>query len=156
MRAAWQKSIRFGWRRLPAGYARSTTSIRIGRRHPAQVSAFERVTLYGLTVMPKRRVYYGTHQSKEAREIFIRSALVAGEYVTQAPFYRHNRKLIADVAALEHKTRRPDVLVDEERDFRVLRRPHPGGDMQRRSIRKMAQAGRAGKPRACSILPGNT
>mgnify|MGYP006193947277 FL=1 len=80
---------------------------------PAQVSAFERVTLYGLTIVPKRRIYYGTINPKEAREIFIRSALVAGEYLTQAPFYQHNRKLIADVAALEHKTRRPDVLVDE-------------------------------------------
>lgn len=80
---------------------------------PAQVSAFERITLYGLTIMPKRRIHYGAINPKEAREIFIRSALVAGEYVTQAPFYQHNRKLIADVAALEHKTRRPDVLVDE-------------------------------------------
>ncbi|HEV7930586.1 MAG TPA: ATP-dependent RNA helicase HrpA, partial [Nitrosospira sp.] len=83
----------------------------------AQVSAFERVTLYGLTVMPKRRVYYGNINPGEGREIFIRAALVAGEYATQAPFFRHNRDLIADVAALEHKTRRPDVLVGEERIF---------------------------------------
>jgi len=83
----------------------------------AQVSAFERVTLYGLTVMPKRRVYYGNINPREAREIFIREALVAGEYACRAPFFRHNRELIADVAALEHKTRRPDVLVGEERIF---------------------------------------
>ncbi|SFH50380.1 ATP-dependent helicase HrpA [Nitrosospira sp. Nsp14] len=83
----------------------------------AQVSAFERVTLYGLTVTPKRRVYYGNINPREAREIFIRAALVAGEYTTQSPFFRHNRELIADVAALEHKTRRPDVLVGEERIF---------------------------------------
>ncbi|SOD41647.1 ATP-dependent RNA helicase HrpA [Nitrosovibrio sp. Nv4] len=83
----------------------------------AQVSAFERVTLYGITVVPKRRVYYGNINPAEAREIFIRSALVAGEYITQAPFFEHNRKLIADVAALEHKTRRPDVLVDDTEIF---------------------------------------
>ncbi|ODT64603.1 MAG: ATP-dependent RNA helicase HrpA [Nitrosomonadales bacterium SCN 54-20] len=83
----------------------------------AQVSAFERVTLYGLTVVPKRRVYYGNINPREAREIIIRSALVAGEYVTQAPFFEHNHELIANVAALEHKTRRPDVLVDEQEIF---------------------------------------
>ncbi|MDQ3185225.1 MAG: ATP-dependent RNA helicase HrpA, partial [Pseudomonadota bacterium] len=86
-------------------------------KKPAQVSAFERVTLYGLTVMPKRRVYYGAINPKEAREMFIRSALAAGEYETQAPFFEHNRKLIATVAALEHKARRPDVLVNEAEIF---------------------------------------
>lgn len=86
-------------------------------KQPAQVAAYERVTLYGLTVVPKRRVYYGTINPKEAREIFIRSALAAGEYVTQAPFFEHNRKLIATVEALEHKARRQDVLVDEEEIF---------------------------------------
>ncbi|SEO46367.1 ATP-dependent RNA helicase HrpA [Nitrosovibrio sp. Nv6] len=93
----------------------------------AQVSAFERVTLYGLTVVPKRRVYYGNINPGEAREIFIRSALVAGEYVTQAPFFEHNRKLIADVAALEHKTRRPDVLVDDAEIFAFYDAIIPGG-----------------------------
>jgi ATP-dependent helicase HrpA len=83
----------------------------------AQVSAFERVTLYGLTVMPKRRVYYGAINPREAREIFIRSALVSGDYITHAPFFEHNRKLIAEVAALEHKARRPDVLVNEQEIF---------------------------------------
>jgi ATP-dependent helicase HrpA len=83
----------------------------------AQVSAFERLTLYGLTVVPKRRVYYGTINPTEAHEIFIRSALVAGEYSTQAPFFEHNAQLIAEVSALEHKTRRPDVLVNEHEIF---------------------------------------
>jgi ATP-dependent helicase HrpA len=83
----------------------------------AQVSAFERITLYGLTIVPKRRIYYGAINPKEAREIFIRSALVAGDYATPAPFVEHNRKLIAEVAALEHKTRRQDVLVNEQEIF---------------------------------------
>ncbi|MDE2367294.1 MAG: ATP-dependent RNA helicase HrpA, partial [Betaproteobacteria bacterium] len=84
---------------------------------PAQVSAYERVTLYGLTVVPKRRVYYGAINPREAREIFIRSALVAGEFATQAPFFEHNRKLVESITALEHKARRPDVLVDETAIF---------------------------------------
>jgi ATP-dependent helicase HrpA len=93
----------------------------------AQVSAFERVTLYGLTVVPKRRVYYGAINPKEAREIFIRSALVAGDYATQAPFFEHNRQLIAEVAALEHKTRRQDVLVNEQEIFAFYDGIIPGG-----------------------------
>ncbi|MDP1558259.1 MAG: ATP-dependent RNA helicase HrpA [Nitrosomonas sp.] len=83
-------------------------------KQPAQVTACERVTLYGLTVVPKRRVNYGVINPKEAREIFIRSALVVGEYVTKAPFFEHNRQLINEVEELEHKARRQDVLVDEQ------------------------------------------
>ncbi len=83
----------------------------------AQVTAYERVTLYGLTVMPKRRVHYGSINAQESREIFIRMALVAGEYVTNAKFFEHNNLLIKEIEALEHKTRRQDVLVDEQEIF---------------------------------------
>ncbi len=86
-------------------------------KQPAQVAAYERVTLYGLTIVPKRRVAYGRINPKEAREIFIRNALVAGEYVTKAPFFEHNRKLIEEIEELEHKARRQDVLVDEQEIF---------------------------------------
>jgi ATP-dependent helicase HrpA len=80
----------------------------------AMVSAYERVTLYGLTIVPKRRVHYGPINPKEAREIFIRGALVAGEFDTRAAFLGHNQRLISEVEALEHKARRRDVLVNEE------------------------------------------
>ncbi len=83
----------------------------------AQVTAYERVTLYGLTVMPKRRVHYGSINAQESREIFIRMALVAGEYVTNAKFFEHNNALIKEIEALEHKTRRQDILVDEQEIF---------------------------------------
>ncbi|MBL8496524.1 ATP-dependent RNA helicase HrpA [Nitrosomonas sp. JL21] len=83
----------------------------------AQVVAYERVTLYGLTIVPKRPVHYGPINPREAREIFIRSALVSGEYLTQAPFFAHNQHLIHDIEELEHKARRQDVLVDEEEIF---------------------------------------
>ena len=80
-----------------------------------EVVASERVTLYGLTVLPRRPVAYGRIAPEEAREIFIRSALVAQEIGSfTAPFFVHNQKLIREVAELEHKSRRQDVLVDDE------------------------------------------
>ncbi|HLE66477.1 MAG TPA: ATP-dependent RNA helicase HrpA, partial [Burkholderiales bacterium] len=83
----------------------------------ALVVAYERVTLYGLTVVAKRRVHYGPINPEEARRIFIRSGLAAGDYVTRAPFFEHNRRLVAEIQELEHKARRRDVLVDEETVF---------------------------------------
>ncbi len=80
----------------------------------AMVVAFERVTLYGLTIVPKRRVHYGPIDPKGAREIFIRRALAAGDYETRAKYYEYNQQLIKDVQELEHKARRRDVLVDEQ------------------------------------------
>ncbi len=80
----------------------------------ARVSAYERVTLYGLTLVPRRPVHYGPINPKEAREVFIRGALVAGEFDTRAPFLAHNRGLLKEIEALEHKARRRDVLVNEE------------------------------------------
>lgn len=83
----------------------------------AQVAAWERSTLYGLVINPKRRIHYGPMDVETSRGIFIRQALVAGEFNTPAPFFEHNRKLIHDIEALEHKARRPDVLVDDELIF---------------------------------------
>jgi ATP-dependent helicase HrpA len=83
----------------------------------AQVVAYERTTLYGLTLNPRRRVHYGSIDVKKSREIFLRAALVAGEYESKAPFAAHNRKLLQDIRELEHKSRRQDVLVDEEKMF---------------------------------------
>lgn len=86
-------------------------------RKTAQVVAWERVSLYGLTIVPKRRVHYGPIAPTEAREIFIREALANMEFDTRAPFFEANRRLIAEVEALEHKARRQDVLVDEHQLF---------------------------------------
>lgn len=83
----------------------------------AEVAAYEKVTLYGLTIEPKRKVNYGSINPIEAREIFIRYALVQGEYYCRAPFFEHNQKLIGEIEALEHKARRQDILVDEEQLF---------------------------------------
>jgi len=80
----------------------------------AQVAAFERSTLFGILLNPKKRVHYGPMNVEESRKVFIRQALVEGEFNTMAPFFAHNQKLIHDIEALEHKSRRPDVLVDDE------------------------------------------
>ena len=82
-----------------------------------EVIASERVTLYGLTVLPRRPVSYGRIAPEEAREIFIRSALVAQECDLKADFFVHNKKLIKEITELEHKSRRQDVLVDDEALF---------------------------------------
>ncbi|PSJ81019.1 ATP-dependent RNA helicase HrpA [Neisseria iguanae] len=79
-----------------------------------EVVAGERVTLYGLTVLPRRPTAYGKVAPEEAREIFIRGALVAQETDLKADFFIHNKKLIREVAELEHKARKQDVLVDDE------------------------------------------
>jgi ATP-dependent helicase HrpA len=80
----------------------------------AQVVASERGTLYGLPVYADRRVHYGPVDPKLARGIFLRSALVEGDYETKAPFFAHNQRLVREIERLEHKSRRPDILVDDE------------------------------------------
>jgi ATP-dependent helicase HrpA len=75
--------------------------------------ASERVSLYGLTLAPRRRVSYGRVDPAAAHEVFIREALVPGALATKGAFLAHNRRLVAEVAALEHKARRQDVLVDD-------------------------------------------
>ena len=80
----------------------------------AEVVALERATLYGLVVYSGRKVNYGLVDPQAAREVFIREALVAGEWDAAVPFLAANRKLVRQVEELEHKARRQDVLVDDE------------------------------------------
>ena len=81
-------------------------------RH-GDVVAFERATLYGLVVFSGRRVPFAKADPVLARQIFIREALVEGQWQTPLAFMSANKKLIAQVMELEHKSRRQDVLVDE-------------------------------------------
>ena len=80
----------------------------------AEVVALERATLYGMVVYSGRRINYGKVDPQAAREIFIREGLVGGEWETQLPFLAANQKLVRQVEELEHKSRRQDVLVDDE------------------------------------------
>jgi len=83
-------------------------------KRPGRVIALEQVTLFGLPIITQRRVAYGPIDPLASREIFIRSALVQGDYVTKAPFFQHNCALIEEIEEIEHKTRRRDILVDEQ------------------------------------------
>jgi ATP-dependent helicase HrpA len=102
----------------------------------AQVVALERGTLYGLPLYTNRRVHYGPLDIELSRGIFIRSALVEGAFDTRAPFFAHNRRLVAEIERMEHKSRRPDILVDDELihafyDERVPQGIHNGADFER-------------------------
>lgn len=86
-----------------------------------EVVATEQVVLYGLIIVPKRRVSFGKIDMDLSHEIFIREALVAGELNTKAEFIHKNRKLLLDIEELEAKSRRKDLLVDEEQLFEFYR-----------------------------------
>ena len=83
----------------------------------SSVMAFEKATLFGLTIVPRRRVGYGKIKPQEAREIFIRTGLVDGEFETNSKFFQHNRSLVAELEALQQRTRRVDILIDEQTQF---------------------------------------
>lgn len=83
-------------------------------QRPTQVVADEKSSLYGMVVTPKKRVNFGPIDPIVSRQLFIRHALVYGEYKCDADFFKHNRELIEEVENLEAKARRRDILVDEE------------------------------------------
>ncbi|MGP3954215.1 ATP-dependent RNA helicase HrpA [Streptomyces sp. 7N604] len=83
----------------------------------AAVMAYERVTLYGVPVVAQRKVNYGRIDPETSRELFIRNALVEGDWRTHHQFFHDNRKLLGEVEELEHRARRRDILVDDETLF---------------------------------------
>ena len=96
-------------------------------RDSAHVIASERVTLFGLVIVPRRRVHYGPIDPKASREIFIRAALVNGDFNTDAPYFRHNRQLLRNVELIEAKLRRRDVLSDPQTRFAFYDARLPAG-----------------------------
>ncbi|GLX94473.1 ATP-dependent RNA helicase HrpA [Herbidospora sp. NBRC 101105] len=83
----------------------------------AAVMAYEKVTLYGVPIVTERKVNYGRIDPELARELFIRNALVEGDWRTHHRFFHENRKLLAEAAELEEKARRRDIVVDDETLF---------------------------------------
>ena len=83
----------------------------------AAVMAYERVTLYGVPLVADRLVSYGKVDQALARELFIRHALVYGEWSTRHRFFAANRALLEEVEELEHRARRRDIMVDEHTLF---------------------------------------
>ncbi|MGA7800572.1 MAG: ATP-dependent RNA helicase HrpA, partial [Gammaproteobacteria bacterium] len=96
-------------------------------KRAAQVAAFETVSLYGLMLAARRRVNFGPIDPVLSRELFIRGALVQGDYQTKARFFAHNRALIEEIEGLEAKSRRRDLLVDEALLYRFYDERIPAG-----------------------------
>ncbi|MGW6456817.1 ATP-dependent RNA helicase HrpA [Streptomyces sp. NPDC055078] len=83
----------------------------------AAVMAYEKVTLYGVPIVDRRKVNFGRIDPETARDLFIRNALVEGDWRTHHKFFADNRKLLTEVEELEHRARRRDILVDDETLF---------------------------------------
>jgi ATP-dependent helicase HrpA len=90
-------------------YYRPRWQARSGR-----VMAYERLTLYGLTVSDKRSVHYGPIAAAESRELLIREGLIAGNYRQPPAFLKHNQRLVRELEELESRTRRRDILADDQ------------------------------------------
>lgn len=83
----------------------------------AAVMAYERVTLYGVPIVAQRKINFGRIDAETSRDLFIRNALVEGDWRTHHQFFHDNRKLLGEVEELEHRARRRDILVDDETLF---------------------------------------
>ena len=83
-------------------------------KRASQAMAFERGTIHGLTVYQRRRVPYAPIDPQTARSILLREGLVHGQWDARVPFLAANLALVEEVREMEHRTRRPDLLVDEE------------------------------------------
>ncbi|MDG4859986.1 ATP-dependent RNA helicase HrpA [Streptomyces sp. T-3] len=83
----------------------------------AAVMAYEKVTLYGVPIVTDRKVNYGRIDAEASRDLFIRNALVEGDWRTHHKFFADNRKLLTEVEELEHRARRRNILVDDETLF---------------------------------------
>src|SRR5690554_1146134 len=111
--------------------------------------AYERVTLYGVPIVDRRRVQYARLDPEHARELFIRHALVEGEWDV-APqliaFDRANRKLRKQLEQVEERTRRRDVLLDDETVYEFYDRNIPAGVCTQRDFEKWWREAQAGQP----------
>lgn len=103
--------------RLGAHLVKRTYSEPHWSRKRAAVMARERVTLYGVPLVADRLVSYGTVDPPLARELFIRHALVQGEWESRHRFLAENARLLEEAEELEHRARRRDIVVDEHTLF---------------------------------------
>ncbi|WP_433526306.1 ATP-dependent RNA helicase HrpA [Nocardia pseudovaccinii] len=115
--------------------------------------AYERVTLYGVPLVVSRAVDYGRIDPELSRELFIRHALVQGEWQTRHEFFHRNRELLDDVADLEHRARRRDILVDDEVLFEFYDKRIPADIV---SVRHFDSWWRAAKRKDPALLDFST
>jgi ATP-dependent helicase HrpA len=117
-----------------------------------QVMAFEKISLYGLVLVEKRRVSYGGIDPVTSREVFIRAALVEGRYRGKGKFFKHNQNLVEELQELEAKSRRRDILVDDEVLYRFYDERVPadivnlaGFERWRKDMEKVTPRGEPGQ-----------
>ncbi|WP_158865137.1 ATP-dependent RNA helicase HrpA [Leifsonia sp. AG29] len=110
------------------------------------VVAYERVTLFGVPIIPRRRVQYARIDAELSRELFIRHALVDGEWDSHQAFDRANRKLRDELRELEERTRRRDILSDDEAVFEFYDRRIPADVVSTRSFEGWWRKARAETP----------
>ncbi|WP_348788362.1 ATP-dependent RNA helicase HrpA [Leifsonia sp. NPDC080035] len=103
-------------------------------KNQGAVVAYERVTLYGVPIISRRRVQYARIDAELSRELFIRHALVDGEWDSHQAFDRANRKLRAELRELEERTRRRDILNDDEAVFEFYDRRIPADVVSTRTF----------------------
>jgi ATP-dependent helicase HrpA len=84
------------------------------QQRSGRVMAFETLSLYGLVIKDKIKIHYGPIDAVVAKELFIRAALVEGRYNSKAKFFKHNQSLVNEISGLEDKSRRRDILIDDE------------------------------------------
>ena len=103
-------------------------------KRPQQIAAFEKSSLYGLVINPRKKINYGPIDPVLSRELFIRGAFVDREYSGHAEFFKHNQHLFAEIEKLEHQSRRQDVLVDDEVVFQFYDERIPAGIYNRKNF----------------------
>jgi ATP-dependent helicase HrpA len=116
-------------------------------KKPAHVAASMRATLYGLPVVNGRKVHYGPIDPVKSRELFIRGALVEGEYECRAPFFLHNHKLLEEIDDLAHRSRNARVAVDDETLYRWFDDRIPEGIHNGAAFEKWRREAEAKSPR---------
>ncbi|MDR3183312.1 MAG: ATP-dependent RNA helicase HrpA [Planctomycetaceae bacterium] len=108
-------------------------------RQTGYVHAYEKVSLFGIVIVPKRRINYGPIDPKAARDIFIQSALVEGELDTTLPFFVHNQQILAEAGKLQDKLREHDLLKPEAQRYQFYQERIPGEVYDKRSAEKYAK-----------------
>ncbi|NUU07734.1 ATP-dependent RNA helicase HrpA [Leifsonia sp. C5G2] len=122
-------------------------------KNQGAVVAYERVTLFGVPIIPRRRVQYARIDAELSRELFIRHALVDGEWDSHQAFDRANRKLRAELRELEERTRRRDILNDDEAVFEFYDKRIPADVVSTRSFEGWWKKARQETPDLLTMTP---
>ncbi|MDR0336751.1 MAG: ATP-dependent RNA helicase HrpA [Planctomycetaceae bacterium] len=108
-------------------------------RETGYVHAYEKVSLFGIVIVPKRRINYGTINPKEARDIFIQSALIEGDIDTTLEFFVHNQKILDEAQKLQDKLRHPDIIKPELVRYQFYQERIPDEVYDQRSLEKFVK-----------------